>query len=147
MCALKSTKIRLLIPAGAAAATPPLGPVLGQYGLNTVQFCKDFNEITENLALFFSEDIVDELGGFVLIVDIYIYEDRTYKFVLAKPPISFLLRLLAGVSKGAPQTIVGFISASELVFLAQFKYPALSLYAACNTIRAAARSIGIRITI
>lgn len=145
MCALKFTKIRLLIPAGAAAATPPLGPILGQYGLNTVQFCKEFNDLTDNLNLFFYPEVVDDLGGFILIVDVYVYEDRTYKFILNKPPVSYLLRLVAKVSKGAPQSFVGSISVYELFSLAQFKYPSLSLSSACNTIRAAARSIGIRV--
>ena len=141
----KSTKIKLFIPAGAAAATPPFGPILGQYGINTVQFCKDFNEVTGGLNLFFNDKISDSFGGFVLVVDIFINEDRTYRYVLNKPPVSFLLRLLAGVKVGAPQVCAGTISAKNLVFMAQFKLPNVELPAACNMLLGTARSIGVRV--
>lgn len=141
----KGTKIKLFIPAGAAAATPPFGPILGQYGINTVQFCKDFNEVTGGLSLFFNETIEDNFGGFVLVVDIYINEDRTYKYKLNKPPVSFMLRLLSGVKVGAPRTCAGTLRATELVHLAQFKLPEMLLPAACKMVLGTARSIGIRV--
>lgn len=141
----KITKIKLFIPAGAAAATPPFGPILGQYGINTVQFCKDFNEVTGGLNLFFNDSINDSLGGFVLVVDIYINEDRSYKYVLNRPPVSFLLRLLAGVKIGSPRICAGTITAIELVYLAQFKLPDVELAAACKMLLGTARSIGIRV--
>lgn len=141
----KNTKIKLFIPAGAAAATPPFGPILGQYGINTVQFCKDFNDVTGGLNLFFTASISDNLGGFVLVVDIYINEDRTYRYVLNKPPVSFMLRLIAGVKSGAPRLCVGTISSCELVLMAQFKLPKFPLPAATKMLLGSARSIGIRI--
>lgn len=145
MCGLKTVKIRFFIPAGGAAATPPFGPILGQYGVNTVQFCKDFNAATDGL-LFFFDDNLDESSEFFLTVDIYIYEDRTYKYIIHKPSTSFLLRLLSGVKRGAPNSNVGVISSKELLFLAQFKFPELSLFSACKIIMGSARSIGISVS-
>lgn len=127
MCKQKNTKIKLFIPAAAAAATPPFGPILGQYGINTVQFCKDFNDATEALTLFFKEDLEDEFGGFVLSVDIIINEDRTYKYIINKPPVSFLIRLLTNTKLGAPRVVAGILSRRELILLALFKFPQLSL--------------------
>lgn len=126
---LKSTKIKLFIPAAAAAATPPFGPILGQYGINTVQFCKDFNEATGGLTFFFKDDLLDEFGGFVLSVDIVINEDRTYKYFINKPPASFLLRMLTNTKLGAPRIVAGELTRKELILLAGFKFPHLSLRA------------------
>lgn len=145
MCKQKNTKLKLFIPAAAAAATPPFGPILGQYGINTVQFCKDFNEATEGLTLFFNEQVEDSFGGFVLCVDIYIREDRTYHYIINKPPVSFLLRLLTSTQLGAPRTITGYISKSELVLLARFKFPEIPIKSACQTVLGVCRSIGIRV--
>jgi large subunit ribosomal protein L11 len=145
MCKQKVTKIKLFIPAGAAAPTPPFGPILGQYGVNTVQFCKEFNETTEGLSLFFDDLILDNLGGFVLVVDIYINEDRSYKYFIKKPPVSFLLRLLGRVKIGAPQVTAGNITVRDLVYLAQFKFPKTPLLAACRILLGTARSIGVRV--
>jgi len=145
MCKQKNTKLKLFIPAGAAAATPPFGPILGQYGINTVQFCKDFNEATEGLMLFFNEQVEDDFGGFVLCVEIFINEDRTYRYVINKPPVSFMLRLLTNTKLGAPRTITGYISKSEIIFLAQFKFPGVVLKSACQTLLGVCRSIGIRV--
>lgn len=145
MCKLKITKLKLFVPAGEAAAVPPFGPILGQYGVNTVQFCSDFNASTENLVSFFSDNIDDEFGGFILSVTIFIYEDRTYKFEINKPPISFLLRLLTGVTTGNPASEVAQITTEDVVYLAQFKFTDLPLRSACRIISGSARSIGIRI--
>lgn len=145
MCKQKSTKIKLFIPAAAAAATPPFGPILGQYGINTVQFCKDFNDTTEGLTLFFNETVEDEFGGFVLSVDIIINEDRTYKYIINKPPVSFLLRLLTNTKLGAPRTVVGTITRRELVALAAFKFPTLNLHSGVRTLLGVCRSIGIAV--
>jgi len=145
MCSVKTTKVRLFIPAGAAAATPPFGPILGQYGINTVQFCKDFNDVTDGLNLFFTDSIADIFNGFILIVDIYINEDRTYRYEIRKPPVSFLLRIITGVTLGAPRTVAGTITLKQLVYLASFKFPDVPLAAACNTVLGTARSIGIRV--
>src|SRR5690348_16875059 len=106
MDGLKTVKVRFFIPAGGAAATPPFGPILGQYGINTIQFCKDFNASTDGLLFFFEGNDKDIFTEFLLTVDIYIYEDRTYKYVIHKPSTSFLLRLLVGVKRGSPNLIV-----------------------------------------
>lgn len=145
MCSIKTNKIRLFVPAGAAAATPPFGPILGQYGVNTVQFCKDFNDATEALALFFTVSDSKGFQNFLLVVDIFINEDRTYKYVIHKPTVSFLLRVLCGVKTGAANTVVGVLQLKQLVFLAQFKFPHLELTDACKIIVGSARSIGIKI--
>lgn len=140
-------KIKLFVPAGGATTTPPFGPILGQYGVNTVQFCKDFNEFTEGLSLFFDESIEDYFGGFLLSVDITINEDKTYNYVLNKPSTSFLLRLLTGVKVGSPQRVVGTLSIKELVLLSQFKFPSYKLLSACKMVAGTARSIGIRVIV
>ncbi len=141
----RAIKIKLFVPAGGATTTPPFGPILGQYGVNTVQFCKDFNEFTEGLTLFFNDSIEDFFGGFLLSVDITINEDKTYLYVLNKPSTSFLLKLLTNVKIGAPQRIVGNLDIVELFFLAQFKFPNLPIQSACKMVVGTARSIGVRI--
>lgn len=145
MCAMKFNKIKLYVPAGTAAVAPPFGPILGQYGVNTIQFCNEFNEATMDFDSFFATTPDDQDLGFVLAVEIYIYEDRSYKFVLGKPDTSFLLRLLANVSVGAPVFVVGTLPVKEMVLLAQFKFPALALPSACRMVKGTARSIGIKV--
>lgn len=143
MCSLKTVKLKLFIPAGGLAATPPFGPILGQYGINTMQLCKDFNEVTEGLNLFFSDLGLDPNLEFILSVDIFINEDKTFSYCINKPPVSFLLRLLTGVKVGAPQLVTGSLSLRELIFLAQFKFPKMHLRDACLMLLGTARSIGI----
>lgn len=145
MCTHTGTKIKLFIPAGGAAATPPFGPILGQYGINTVQFCKEYNENTGALNMFFDGLAGDAATGFVLVVDIYIKDDRTYSYVVNKPPVSYMLRLLTGVKVGSPRIIAGTIRATELVFMSQFKFPSMPLPSAVKMLAGTARSIGIRI--
>lgn len=143
MCRQKVTRLKLFIPAAAAAATPPLGPVLGQFGINTVQFCNEFNALTGPLSLFFEEGAEEVFDNFVLSVDIFVNEDRTCRFSINKPPVSFLLRALANVKKGAPHNVVGEIFLDEFVSLARFKFPNLSLPSAVRILHGTARSIGI----
>lgn len=143
MCALKVVKLKLFIPAGGLAATPPFGPILGQYGINTMQLCKDFNEVTEGLNLFFNDLGLDGASEFILSVDIFINEDKTFSYVINKPPVSFLLRLLTGVKVGAPQVAAGVLTLRELIYLAQFKFPNMNLFSACKILLGTARSIGI----
>ena len=145
MCGLKTVRLKLFIPAGGLAATPPFGPILGQYGINTMQLCKDFNEVTDGLNLFFSDLGLDSSLEFILTVDIFINEDKTFSYIIKKPPVSFLLRLLTGVKVGAPQIVAGSLSLRELVFLAQFKFPKMQLRDACLTLLGTARSIGITV--
>lgn len=143
MCALKVTKLKLFIPAGGLAATPPFGPILGQYGINTIQLAKEFNDVTEGLVLFFDDLPLDCGSDFILSVDVFVNEDKTCSYVINKPPVSFLLRLLTGVKAGAPAKVVGTITLKELVYLAQFKFPTMNLFAACKILLGTARSLGI----
>lgn len=138
-------KITLFIAAGEAAVVPPVGPVLGQYGVNTVQFCEEFNELTSGAAQFFSDSIPDEFGGFVLVVDVYVNYDRTYSYVVRKPTTSFLLRVLSNLPVGKPSKLSAELKLEELVYLAQFKFPNLLLENACFILSGTARSLGIEI--
>lgn len=143
-------KLKIYLNAGEAKATPPLGPLLGQYGVNTVQFCKDFNAYTEGFLSFFqkddqSEDFDPVVQPFELIVDIYIYDDRKFSFQVGKPSTSFLLRILSNVDKGDPKTLRYSISRSNLVKIALFKYPFDKLYSSAMMVKGTARSIGIKV--
>lgn len=138
-------KLKIYLNAGEAKATPPLGPLLGQYGVNTVQFCKDFNSFTEGFTSFFSEDDLTFVKSFELIVDIYIYDDRKFSFKVCKPSTSFLLRILSQVDKGDPKRLQYIITRSNLVKVALFKYPLERLYSSAMMVRGTARSIGIKI--
>lgn len=146
MLGLDTTRVLLItlnlyLPAGAAKATPPLGPLLGQYGVNTVQFCSEFNEATEGLSLFF-EDLTEDLE---IKVTIYIYDDRKCTFSVDKPTTSYLLRYFAGVKKGDPKSKLYSISLSTFVQIALFKFPEKRLYSSCKMLRGTARSIGIQV--
>ena len=134
--------IRVYIPAGEAAISPPLGPVLGQYGINTAMFCKDFNEVTSGFEMFF-ENSGENFGGFFLFVIISVYDDRTYTYSIYKPSTSFLIRILANVAVGASNTHAGVLTIEDFVLLSKFKFPALKLRSACNLVFGVARSIGV----
>lgn len=141
-------KLKVYLSAGEAKATPPLGPLLGQYGINTVQFCKEFNEVTEGFIEFFNSDDIEEetfLSSFELIVYIYIYDDRKFSFEICKPSTSFLLRLMASVNKGDPKAMRYSLSVLDLIKIALFKYPQEKLYSAVMMIKGTARAIGIKI--
>jgi len=142
-------KLKVYLSAGEAKAAPPLGPLLGQYGINTVQFCKEFNEITEGFFSFFDPSLLLNKTGlnpaFELIVYIYIYDDRKYAFEICKPSTSFLLKLLAQVEKGDPHACKYMLSTQELIKIALFKYPTDKLYSSVLMIKGTARAIGIRI--
>jgi len=145
MSNLRSVKLKLFIPAAGATTTPPFGPILAQYGVNTVQFCKDFNEVTEGLTFFFNDSIKNNWNGFVLSVNITINEDKSYSYTINKPSTSFLLRMLADVKTGSPQQKCGYFTLKETYLLATFKFPRLTANAACKMIAGTARSIGIKI--
>lgn len=104
--------VKLALNAGKATPAPPIGPALGQHGVNIIMFCKDYNSRTE------------EKKGLVIPVEIYVYEDRSFSFILKTPPASVLLAKAAGISKGSgePKTnIVGSISKQQLSEIAQIK--------------------------
>lgn len=140
-----SHQLKIYLKAGEAAVTPPLGPLLGQFGVNTVQFCREFNEATDGFIDFFIENKPLHIENFELIVDIFIYDDRTFHFIIHKPSVSFLLRLLTNVDKGSARLMKYQIHYNNIIKIALFKYPNISLYAASKMIRGTARAIGISI--
>jgi len=132
-------EVKLLIPAGKATPAPPVGPALGQYGVNIMEFCKAFNAATASQA------------GMIIPVVLTIYSDRSFTFVLKTPPASVLLKKAAGVEKGSSEpnrNKVGRITKSQLREIAQIKMPDLNtnnIEAAMKIIEGTARSMGIEI--
>ena len=132
--------IKLAIEAGKATPAPPIVPALGQRGVNIVAFCKEYNAKTSDKA------------GFIIPVEITVYEDKSYTFVLKTPPASTLLAKAAGVAKGSgePQKIkVGNISKKQLQEIAETKIPDLNtrnVEAAMKIIEGTARNMGITIS-
>lgn len=132
--------IKLQLPAGKATPAPPVGPALGSYGINIMAFVKDYNEKTSA-----------QLGS-TIPVEITVYSDRSFTFILKTPPASDLLRKAAKVERGSGtpnRTTVGSITRKQLRALAEQKMTdlnAVSVEAAENTIAGTARSMGIKIT-
>ena len=129
--------IKLQIPAGKATPAPPVGPALGQHGVNIVAFTKDFNERTKNDA------------GLIIPVVITVYEDRTFTFITKTPPAAVLIKKACGIDKasGVPnKTKVATISKADVQKIAEQKMPdlnAASLEAAMSMIAGTARSMDI----
>ena len=129
--------IKLQIQAGAATPAPPIGPALGQHGVNIMEFCKAYNAATESQR------------GNVIPVEITVYEDRSFTFITKTPPAAELIKKAAGVSKGSatPHTDkVGHLSADQLREIARTKEPDLNandIDNAARTIAGTARSMGI----
>lgn len=129
--------IKLQVPAGQANPSPPVGPALGQHGVNIMEFCKAFNAQTQNL----------DAGSPVPVV-ITVYSDRSFTFTMKTPPAAFLLRKLTGVKKGSgtPNTDkVGMVTRAQLEEIATMKQPDLTaadMDAAVRTIAGSARSAG-----
>ncbi len=133
------TVIKLQIEAGKANPAPPVGPALGQHGVNIQEFCAKFNEATK-----------DKMGD-IIPAEITVFEDRTFTFVLKTPPASDLLRKAAKIEKGAGNPLkdkVGKITKAQLREIAEKKMPDLNannVGAAENIIAGTARSMGIEI--
>ncbi|MBI2865815.1 MAG: 50S ribosomal protein L11 [Chloroflexi bacterium] len=133
------TVLRLQLPAGQATPAPPVGPALGQHGVNIMAFCKDYNARTEALA------------GSIVPVEITIYEDRSFVFTLKSPPASDLLKKAAGIEKGGGATgsaLVGQVSRAKVREIAATKMQdlnAASLEAAMRIIEGTARSMGLEV--
>jgi large subunit ribosomal protein L11 len=131
--------VKLQIQAGQATPAPPVGPALGQHGLNIMDFCKAFNAKTQKLT------------GTVIPVVITVYSDRTYTFITKTPPASFLLRQAAGIEKGSGEpnrNKVGKVSRAQVEAIAKTKLPDLnttSLDAAIHIIEGTARSMGLEV--
>jgi large subunit ribosomal protein L11 len=134
------TKIKLQIVGGQANPAPPVGPALGQHGLNIAEFCSKFNEATR----------ADKMGEIVP-VEITVYDDRTYTFIMKTAPASELIKKAAGIKKGSGKSLtekVGSITKAQLQEIAEKKMSdlsAVSIEAAMNTIAGTARNMGVEI--
>ena len=130
--------IKLQVPAGSANPSPPIGPALGQQGVNIMEFCKQFNAQTQKLE-----------KGLPIPTVITFYSDRSFTFVMKTPPAAVLIRKAIGIEKGSgtPNTAkVGKISRKQLEEIAKMKQPDLTaadLDAAVRTIAGSARSMGV----
>jgi large subunit ribosomal protein L11 len=135
-----SGMIKLQIPAGAANPAPPVGPALGQHGVNIMDFCKAYNAATESQK------------GNIVPVEITVYEDRSFDFVLKTPPASRMILKAAGLEKGSgtPQSVkAGSISKSQVREIAETKMPDLNandIEAAMKIIEGTARQMGITVS-
>jgi large subunit ribosomal protein L11 len=133
------TIIKLQIPAGKANPAPPVGPALGQHGVNIMAFCKDYNARTANQA------------GTIIPVEITVYDDRSFTFITKTPPTSDLIKKALGIEKGAQTTgrqKVGELSRAKLREIAQVKVKDLnvnSIEAAERIVEGAARSMGVEV--
>jgi len=133
------TKIKLQIPAGQANPAPPIGPALGQYGLNIAGFCQAFNDRTKNKM------------GDITPVEITVFEDRTYTFILKTPPAAELIKKYAKIPKGSGKSAtekVGSLTSAQLKEIAEIKMPDLNardLEAAMKIIAGTARQMGVEI--
>jgi large subunit ribosomal protein L11 len=131
------TLIKLQIPAGAANPAPPVGPALGQHGVNIMEFCKAFNAQTQADA------------GTIIPVEITVFEDRSFSFITKTPPAAVLIKEAIGIPKGSGEphvNKVGKITAAQIRQIAERKMPDLNAYdldAASRIIAGTARSMGV----
>jgi large subunit ribosomal protein L11 len=132
-------EIKLQIPAGQANPSPPVGPALGQRGVNIMEFCKAFNAQTQAQA------------GLIIPVVITVYADRSFTFVTKTPPASVLLKRAAGLDKGAKEPgkmKVGTVTRAQVEEIARLKMPDLTaadVEAAMRTVEGTARSLGLEV--
>lgn len=132
-------KVKIQLPAGGATPAPPVGTALGPHGVQTMEFCKQYNAATENQR------------GSIVPVDITIYEDRSFSFVLKTPPTPTLLRAAAGLQKGAAtagRERVGTVTDAQVADIAAIKLPDLNtsdVEAAKRQVAGTARSMGIAV--
>jgi len=139
MAKIVKAKITLQIPGGQANPAPPVGPALGQHGLNIQEFCSKFNEATK-----------DKMGE-IIPVEITIYQDRTFDLKFKEPPVSYLLKKAAGIEKGSSDSLkqkVGKVTRKQLEEIAQRKMKDLNtndLESAIKMIKGTARSMGIEV--
>ncbi len=133
-------KVKLQIPAGQANPAPPVGPALGQHGVNIMEFCKAFNAQTSDRT------------GIIIPVEITVYEDRSFSFITKTPPAAFLLKQAAGIEKGSGEphrNKVAKITKKQVRQIAETKMQDLSandIEGAMKIIEGTARSMGIEIT-
>lgn len=130
--------VKMKLNAGQATVAPPVGPSLGQHGVNSVQFVKDYNERTR-----------DQIGN-IIPCEVTVFSDRSYSYIIKTPPASDLLRKAAGVESGAnnpSQEVVGSITAEQLEEIARIKLPDLNtneIGQAAKIVAGTARSMGIQ---
>jgi len=133
------TVIKLYCPAGQANPAPPVGPALGQHGVNIMEFCKKFNEETKGKE------------GLVLPAVITVYEDRSFTFLIKSPPVSVLLKQACGIAKASgstPREKAGQVTRAQIEEIARQKQPDLNssdLQAAVRMVEGTARSMGIEV--
>ena len=131
------TTLKLYCPAGAANPAPPVGPALGQHGVNIMEFCKKFNEATKGRE------------GLILPAVITVYEDRSFTFIVKSPPVSVLLKQACGIAKASgnmPREKAGQVSKQQVTDIAKQKQQDLntqSMPAAVKMVEGTARSMGI----
>ncbi|MBI5809596.1 MAG: 50S ribosomal protein L11 [Deltaproteobacteria bacterium] len=134
-----SAQIKLQIPAGKANPSPPIGPALGQHGVNIMEFCKAFNARTQTQE------------GMIIPVVITVYSDRSFSYITKTPPASVLLLKAVGIEKGSKEpnkTKVGKVTRKQVEEIARLKMPDLTaggIEAAIKTIEGTARSMGITV--
>ncbi|MBI4801993.1 MAG: 50S ribosomal protein L11 [Elusimicrobia bacterium] len=132
--------IKLQIPAAGANPAPPVGPALGQHGVNIMDFCKQFNERTKKLE-----------AGVTIPVVVTVFEDRTFTFITKMPPVSALIKKAAGLAKGSGEpnkTKVGKITASQVEEIARTKladFNTKDIKQAMEMVKGTARSMGVEI--
>ncbi len=132
-------QIKLQIPAGAANPAPPVGPALGQAGINIMEFCKQYNSATQSQA------------GMVIPVVITVYQDRSFTFITKSPPAAILLKKAAGLAAGSGEVgreIVGSVTKAQVLEIAKTKMEDLNARsdeAAMRIIEGTARSMGIEV--
>lgn len=133
------TNIKLQVPAGAANPSPPIGPALGQHGVNIMEFCKQFNAKTQGQE------------GMIIPVVITVFSDRSFSFITKTPPASILLKKAAQIAKGSSvpnRTKVAKVTRAQVEDIAKLKMPDLNardVEAAVQTIMGTARSMGIEV--
>ena len=133
------SQIKLQLPAGSANPAPPVGPALGQHGVNIMQFCKSFNDSTK------------QKEGIILPVVINVYEDRSFDFIVKSPPVSFLLKRAANLAKASSQPgkeIIGEVTKDQVYEIAKEKMPDLNtrdLDQAARIVEGTARSCGLEV--
>ena len=135
------TLIKLQIPGGQANPAPPVGPALGQHGVNIMEFCKAFNAQTQDQAG----------GGTIIPVEITVFEDRSFTFITKTPPAAVLIKQAAGIDKGSGEpnrTKVGTVTRDQVREIAETKMPDLNaneVEAAMKIVEGTARSMGITV--
>lgn len=133
------TKIKLQVPGGQANPAPPIGPALGQHGLNIMEFCKQFNERTKDRP------------GVVLPAVISVYKDKSFTFILKNPPVSAALKKVAGLAKASPEpgrNLIGKVTKAECIEIAKQKMADLNttkLESAVRIVEGTARSMGLEV--